>query len=64
MIIVSVNTRNKFCEITLAHKIASVSYSVRVGADKHLNPAIFFSIMKGITVLLKRIVFSRIHSVI
>jgi hypothetical protein len=64
MILVSVNTKNQLCEITLDHRIVSISYSLPVASNKHLNPVIFFALIKGTTILLKRIIFSRIQSVV
>ncbi len=64
MILVSVNTRDGICEITLAHKVTSINYCLKLNSSKHLNPAIFYYLLKGFTLLIKKIISYRIHSVI
>lgn len=63
MILVSINTTEDICEIDINHQTMQVHLvkKLKMRNDSFLRTAaIFFSVFKGIFILLKRLVFSPI----
>ncbi|MBA4407640.1 hypothetical protein C0389_10225 [bacterium] len=63
MILVSINTTEKFCEINIYHKLIKVDLvkNLKMKNNSHWRTfSIFASVFKGMFILFKRILFSPI----